>query len=233
MKQTQAHIVLFMVSVALVFGAAVAGIHLLSKDTIARNDDIHFQRALVDVFRLATAASLETISAAELAALVDARVNDDEMIEDPESGWRTPLFKAYADPQRRELSAYGFRFRGLGFWAPIEGILAVTPDLQQSVGIVILAQEETPGLGGRIEEAVFRDQFTAGVVIAPPPAGESFITISASKPAGDSPGHRRHVDAITGATQTSMAMGVMLNDHLSRFQRAMAHRNASNGEGLN
>jgi len=65
---------------------------------------------------------------------------------------------------------------------------------------------------------VFKDQFAQGVSIAPRPEGPC-IRIS-----GDSSDDANHVDAITGATQTSMAMDRILNDYLARFHRAMASR---------
>jgi Na+-transporting NADH:ubiquinone oxidoreductase subunit C len=48
-----------------------------------------------------------------------------------------------------------FEINGSGLWGPIHGIVALKPDLKTIEGITIIHQEETPGLGGRIEEADF------------------------------------------------------------------------------
>ena len=52
-----------------------------------------------------------------------------------------------------------FEFEGRGLWGPIKGLVALGPDLKTLESITIIAQEETPGLGGRISETKFLDQF--------------------------------------------------------------------------
>jgi len=81
-----------------------------------------------------------------------------------------------------------FAYSGSGLWGPISGIVALNPDLSTLKGVTILHQEETPGLGSRIAEADYLDQFrgkdfTAGLKLVP--EGRS----SASN----------EIDAITGA----------------------------------
>ena len=215
-------IVTFMVGVALVFGSGVTGIYLGASDLLQRNTEFLRQRALVSVFGLGDPRQL---SKRDVAALVTARVVGGQTCTDPETGRTFDLLTAYADASRQELKAYGFRFRGLGFWGPVEGLLALTPDLQRTVGLVILEQSETPGLGGRIEEPVFTEQFRQGIAVSPLPDGTCIRVAGATGAAED--GHR--VDAITGATQTSMAMGRILNQHLVAFHRAMASRPATAG----
>jgi len=212
------YIVVFMVLVAAVCGAGVTGIYLASRTTLARNNQLRGQKALVTVFGFDDG---NERSDEQIAALVAARVDGSETRTDPLTGWSFPLLKAYRDDERQELLAYGFRFRGLGFWAPIDGILALTPDLAETVGLVVLEHKETPGLGGRIEEPIFTDQFRKGITVSSPAPDDRCLTVSASPPPADSPTYPRHVDAITGATQTSMAMDRILNDFLGRFSRAM------------
>lgn len=210
-------VVVFMVAVALVFGSGVTGIYLGAADLLQRNTEFLRQRALVAVFDYG---DTRRLSKAEVAALVEARVVAGEPCTDPETGRRFDLLKAYTDADRTTLKAYGFPFRGLGFWGPIQGILAVTPDLSRTVGFVVLEQSETPGLGGRIEEPVFTDQFRRGITVSPNPGGAVIRMGSTGVPAPDG----RQVDAITGATQTCLAMERVLNDQLGSFHRAMAAR---------
>jgi Na+-transporting NADH:ubiquinone oxidoreductase subunit C len=165
------------------------------------------------------------MSKRQVLELVKQRIDRSETIRDPETGWETTLIKAYETDAHRRLIGYGFSFRGLGFWAPIEGILAVTPDMSETIGIKIVQQSETPGLGGRITEPVFTEQFRKGVLVSPREGGD---TIVVGADGGDNP---RHVDAITGATQTSMAMERILNEALARFQRAMAARGSGGDRG--
>lgn len=212
-KHGPIYIVSFMVLLAALFGSGVTGIYLSASGVLRANDDFLRQRALVRVFALGDP---EVMSKAQVADLVRERIDADEVRTDPVTGWRFNLMKVYEDDTHTRLKAYGFPFRGPGFWAPIEGILAVTPDCSHTIGISIVRQSETPGLGGRITESVFTDQFSAGITVSPNPDG-ACIRIS-----GDAGEGERHVDAITGATQTSMAMDRILNEYLSRFHRAMA-----------
>jgi Na+-transporting NADH:ubiquinone oxidoreductase subunit C len=210
-------IVTFMVGIALVFGSGVTGIYLGSADLLQRNTEFLRQRSLVSVFDFGDPSRLGKNA---VAALVTGQVVCDERCTDPQSGASFDLIKAYTALDRKELKAYGFRFRGLGFWGPVEGILAIRPDLSRTVGIVILEQSETPGLGGRIAEPVFTEQFRRGLTVSPNPRGPYLRLGSAGTP--DPEG--RQVDAVTGATQTSMAMERVLNQQLGIFQRAMSAR---------
>ena len=115
-----------------------------------------------------------------------------------------------------------FAVSGVGFWASIEGILALSPDLQRVTGVVFLRHSETPGLGGRITERQFRDQFRRGLRATPPDAGGQYIYIGGAKPAGPGdPRWGRRVDAVSGATGTSTAVERFLNADLARFRAAV------------
>ncbi len=226
MKQ-RIFIILFMMILAAVFGGAVTGIYLVSQDTLQRNREIRLQKAYLDVFGI----DVESRSNAEVEELVERRIvtetdSQASVITDPETGSEYTVIKGYADDDRNELIGVAFRFRGMGFWAPIEGLLGLTPDLNRTLGLVILEQKETPGLGGRIEETDFLKPFEQGVKVAPPAddGGGKFLVISSTAPGAESPVAARHVMAITGATQTSVAMERILNENLKRVHRGWDSR---------
>ncbi len=218
MTRRSVYTVVFMIVIAAVFGAGVTGIFLASRRTLRENESFLRERALVRAFGLGDP---DALSPEQTAEIVSAQIDDSEVRRDPETGWEFRLLRAFADAGHTQLQACGFRFRGLGFWGPVEGILALSPDLENSVGLVILSHKETPGLGGRIEEPVFTDAFRDGLDLSPAPTGSKHIFIDAVVPQPGSPAFGRHVDAITGATQTSMAMERMLDDFIARFHRAM------------
>jgi len=90
-----------------------------------------------------------------------------------------------------------FAIGGPGFWGPIEGVVAVNPETYGIVGVTFTKHSETPGLGGRIDESWFKDQFTD--LLLDPMTEEPMVRLMA-------PGNRSRptdVDAITGATETS------------------------------
>jgi len=93
-----------------------------------------------------------------------------------------------------------FEFSGSGLWGPIRGLVALEGDKKTIKGIKIMHEEETPGLGGRIEEEGFLAQFRGKSVY---PA-LVFVTGGGAKGANE-------VDAITGATITSRALEDILN----------------------
>lgn len=211
------YIVFFMVAIAALFGAGVTGINLLARDTLEQNDRLTRQKALIRLFKLG---DVRELSKDEMETIVFNQIDESETRTDPETGWTFNLLKAYEDPEHTKLKSYAFKFRGVGFWAPIEGLLAVSRDLKQTLGMVIIEQKETPGLGGRIEEPFFTKPFEDGLLITPPEKG-ACIYMGTTAPVPGSPQYQRQFDAITGATQTSMAMERILNEYLMRFNRAM------------
>ena len=105
------------------------------------------------------------------------------------------------------------------FWGPIKGIVVLSADLKTMVNIQFLEQEETPGLGARIEEPWFTDQFKQ-LEIGWEQSPDTRVVI------GGVSGHKlkNRVDAITGATQTCMALMGSLNRELGLFRQAYAKR---------
>jgi Na+-transporting NADH:ubiquinone oxidoreductase subunit C len=99
-----------------------------------------------------------------------------------------------------------FAYDGAGLWGPIRGIIALNPDGQTLKGVTIIQQEETPGLGGRIAEAAYLAKFDDREFR---PSLEVISPGKAGTPTG--------IDAITGATLTSVAFVDILNDHLERI----------------
>lgn len=120
----------------------------------------------------------------------------DEQVTVDEAGG-LPLYKA-------KNGSVAFNFSGMGFQANISGLLALAPDLQTITALIILEQQETPGLGGRIAEEAFQKQF-AGVAIRP----EIVIV-----PTGHSATKPNEVDGITGATMTGNALEAILRNSI-------------------
>jgi Na+-transporting NADH:ubiquinone oxidoreductase subunit C len=93
---------------------------------------------------------------------------------------------------------YAINCTGIGLWGPIEAVVGVDSSLNKIEGIAFTSQNETPGLGGRIEESWFKDQFRGKLVpLKIAPQGE--------KPT------EHEFDAITGATITSSGVRDMIN----------------------
>ena len=77
----------------------------------------------------------------------------------------------------------------------------------------MLEQKETPGLGARIEEPWFTDQFKGLALAWNDPQGQRVLV-----GANPAPNAANEVDAITGATQTSMALMRFFNEELDAIR---------------
>lgn len=99
-----------------------------------------------------------------------------------------------------------FRFTGSGLWGPITGVIALDSDLQAISGLTIIHHEETPGLGGRIDEKEFLDKFK-GKKFSP-----RLIIVAPGKSKGET-----EVDGITAATLTSKAFEDLLNNEVRKY----------------
>jgi len=85
-----------------------------------------------------------------------------------------------------------------GLWGPITAILAADPKAERVLGFAILDQQETPGLGGRIGEPWFTEQFKGEKVGA-----DGTIKVVQGSGKGDPNKENSLVDAISGASRTS------------------------------
>ncbi len=86
------------------------------------------------------------------------------------------------------LLGQAFMAEGAGYGGPIDILVGLEQD-NTLRGIEIISQKETPGLGAKITDAAFLDQF----------AGQAGETLALTKDGGT-------IDAITGATISSSAV---------------------------
>ncbi len=105
-----------------------------------------------------------------------------------------------------EDKGYAFPVNGPGLWGGIDGYVAISPDYSKLLGIVFVKHEETPGLGGRIEEEAYLSQFRD---LALDNSGGEYIVYR--------PASNGNVDAIAGATLTSLSVSKLLNEDITDF----------------
>lgn len=220
-------VILFMVVLAGVFGAGITAISLYSKPIIEANNAYLKQKAQAELFGLC---DVKTTPKKEIVDIVKSRVViEDDYCTDPVSGKTFRLYTAYKTADKNEVQAYAFEYRGIGFWAPIEGLLAVNTEMTKTIGMIVTQQAETPGLGGRIEEDFFTQPFRDGITITKP-ANENgqyiYMATGGNRASQGAPQYGREFDAITGATQTSMAMERTLQNDVAQFARAMQNKKA-------
>ncbi|NCA83609.1 MAG: FMN-binding protein [Opitutae bacterium] len=208
-KKSPAYVLSFMAAICVVFGTGISVVNYATQGLLARNAAMHRNRVLCRAFQLDVAGS----SAEAYQQAVDAALRTSAV------AGRT-VYECVAPGKE----SVGFVAGGMGFWDRIDVVLALTPDLHTILNVQVLDQKETPGLGARIEEAWFTDQFK-GLSVAWEAPAESRILVGANP----APNAANEVDAITGATQTSMALMRFLNDELAAFRAAYS----ANREPLN
>ena len=201
-KQSPAYIILFILALSIFFGFAISIVNYSTVDLLKKNEEMHRNRVIAQVFSLPVSGSS-----------ADAyRESVEERIEELTISYKNRDIPYLKDKESGDI---GIFFRGMGFWDAITGIAVVTPDLGKIQNIKFLDQKETPGLGARIEEQSFTDSFR-GLTIAWENQPDKRIIIGPSP----DPGALNRVDAITGATQTSIALMEMLNRDLDTFRKA-------------
>ena len=204
-KKSPIYVLGFMAAICLVFGTGIALVNSATQGLLAKNATLHRNRVLCRAFQLEVAGT--TAEAYQQAV-------SDHLTTNTLAG-RTVYHRTTPGHE-----SIGFEFSGLGFWDRIEGIIVLTPDLQTVLNLQFLEQKETPGLGARIEEPWFTDQFQGLTLDWADPRGQR-IVVGASP----QPDPRNRVDAITGATQTSMALMRFLNDELDRIRQLEGETN--------
>lgn len=110
------------------------------------------------------------------------------------------------EPEDGEIKGYAVPVNGPGLWGSISGYLGINSDFTKILGVDFTKQDETPGLGGRIEEEDYKSQYRDLDISD---KKENFI-INNPAPGGN-------IDAISGATQTSTFVVDLINKDLKTF----------------
>lgn len=146
----------------------------------------------------------ENASAADLIAIFDRTLR-------PITQGGLALFE-YRPSGAGAPQAVAVAFAGPGVWGPIEGVLALEPDMTQIRGIRFFKQEETPGLGGEIASDAFLKRFKGKQIVS----ADGTPGFRVRRPgAAEGP---NEVDGITGATMTSDRVGKMLDTLAKRIR---------------
>lgn len=116
-------------------------------------------------------------------------------------------------------TGYAAPFSGKGLWGTIYGYLSVESDGDTVMGITFYKHNETPGLGGEIEQDWFAANFVGKKLFD---ADGRMVSITVHKgriPAGSPESLRLHtVDGISGATQTGRYLTVLLDENLRHYE---------------
>ncbi|MBN1697889.1 MAG: FMN-binding protein [Spirochaetales bacterium] len=194
MKKGLLYTVVFMLVTTFLFVFLLSIVNVTTAERTQHNAVIALRKAVLNVL------GISYVNNDDAYAVFDERVQKKET-----NG--TELY-FYDGPSGR---LYAAVFSGRGLWGTIEGVLAVTGDMRRITGLEILNHNETPGLGGRISEKAFREQFDGEAI--GPGDGIGMTTTGVY----DTDHSNASFDGITGATQTSQRMRIIINDTLAKL----------------
>ena len=197
--------IVYMFLITLFFASLVSAVKFLNETKIETNQIVKLQRIILKVLNIPVQ---EAISNENLMRLFTAQIKDIQI------GKKT-LYIGYEE-DGRTIRGYAIPVGGPGFWGPIQGMVGVTPDAAEVIGLAFYKHNEIPGLGGRITEDWFSDQFK-DLPLFPIEGGQNifYLTMEGTQKRAN------ELDAITGATNTSSAVEVFLNQELDFFLREL------------
>jgi Na+-transporting NADH:ubiquinone oxidoreductase subunit C len=193
--------VVYMFLITLFFASLVSAVKLLNERKIELNQTLKLQRTILQVLQ---SPADKRMTDEELAQLFAERVKKIDV-------HGKTLYIGYEE-DGKTVHGYALPVGGPGFWGPIQGIVGVNPQASKVLGIAFTKHSETPGLGGRITEHWFTDQFK-GLPLYPIKGDQNIFYL---KPEGSGK-TANELDAITGATNTSSAVETFLNQELDYF----------------
>lgn len=193
MKKSFSYPILFMAIVTAVFTFVLAFLNYSTADQIAFLQDTELRKNILYIFDIDTPS--------DDPEDIDKVFN--ENIKEETIDGETVFFRE----ENGEVTGYAVPVGGAGLWGSIEGYVGLSADYSQILGLDFTEHSETPGLGGRISEEIFKGQFRhldiSGVQ-------DNNYVIYRPAPGGN-------VDAITGATLTSKSVSDFLNEDIHEF----------------
>ncbi len=186
MKNSFIYPIVFMMVVTVVFIAILASFNFMMADTIAFNQESELRQKILYIFDILP----ENDDPQEIKSIFDERVAHKNINNTD----------VYVLTEGVNEVAYAVPVDGPGLWGKITGYVGLNKGYTKIIGIEFVTQSETPGLGGRIAENSYKEQYRN-------------IDIQ-----GISNGsYLDGVDAIAGATQTSAAVVRLVNEGLELF----------------
>lgn len=193
MKKSFAYPIIFMALLTAVFTFVLAFLDQSTAERVALLQETELRKKILYVFDIDVPTSVPE----EIEVLFNENIKA-EGVSDPD------IYNLIKDGQ---VKGYAIPVEGPGLWGIIDGYVGVSEDYSEILGIEFISHSETPGLGGRIDEEIYKEQYR-GIEIDDAKA-ESYI-IYRPAPGGN-------IDAIAGATQTSQSVSKLINYDLQTF----------------
>ena len=179
--------VLFMFVITLVFISVTTVIYTVTKDTIKFNESLRLRRAILFAAEVPVPEDQD-----EIEKIIAGRVKE---IKDDKGNTR---YYIVYEEDLANVNSYVIIKKGAGLWGTITMAVGFDGEIKALRGVEVIDQNETPGLGGRISELWFKEQFRG--------KKSPFTKVAEGDPADEN-----QFQAITGATYSSNAVMDILN----------------------
>ena len=189
---------LFVILLGTIVSGLLVGMDMFTKDRIARNQEALVKSSIFDAYNIGY--NFNTIF----------DVFEDNVTE------VIVIIKHFTSIMKP--IKYLISLKVLVYGGPIKAIMTLESDFKTIVGITILEQEETPGLGGVLAEKPYLDTYVGTILAESSP----YIIIRH----GSGENLDNEVDAITGGTRTSEAFMKMVNETYPVFKALWESRGA-------
>lgn len=184
--------VLFMIAITAVFTLVLALINELSTDRIEKQEMLKTQTKLLNSLNIEYEVDDESIIQTFNKYISQDNIDDIDF---------------YTASDSDSIIGYGFSVKGPGLWGSIEAFIALDSNFEYIKGVDFITHSETPGLGGRIDEKWFLEQFRD--ISIKDNTDENHLVFK--------PSIGGNVDSISGATITSKAVLKLFNDNLNEI----------------
>ncbi len=230
--------VFFMFIVTLVFISGLAGVNILTKDIIDFNKEISLVNSILYSAGLNLPKSSDKVKIVipkdengnpksgfyEVSLIDENKKFAIESIKD-----KANKVKYYNVFSEQEIISYVFQTRGAGLWGEITALIGFDKQLETITGIEFVEQSETPGLGARIIEDWFKEQFKGknGPASFDLNSDKLFTTYPEPKNKEETKtnnSNKTTFSAITGATITSNYVKEIINETIKIGQEELLEK---------
>jgi len=233
-QQSNLYVILFAVSLTVVFGGALSlasvGLKPLQDKQVEIDTKKKILGAVMDISPINNPDEILRIYNKRVTSIV-IDINGSEVREDeegnPVTAEKVNIQKnAKLDPKKRQypvfmfsengnsVDSYIFPTFGSGLWDWISGYIALEKDLNTVLGIALDHKGETPGLGARITEANVQQRYVGKKIFN---EQGKLVSIKMLKGEGNTGLNDHQVDGMSGATITGKGVNAMLKNYLGCY----------------
>lgn len=184
--------IIFMAIITGIFTFMLASLNYITADRVQFLQENELKEKILYIFEIDVFGK----SPEEIDIIFRENINEEEYLNN----------RLFYIEKEGEIQKYAVPVSGKGVWGIVEAYIGISGDLNRIIGLEFISHSETPGLGGRISEPEYKQQFR-DIDIS---NREDNLLIYRPSPNGN-------IDALAGATGTSRAVINFLNEDLKKF----------------